>query len=126
MNDPMSHSQELETNEEFTSFQKEEKKEYVDDENIPMSSHSWLWKKKRNAIFPTVGSKSESKTGAWIQTDFPSSSQISEEGLRNNEESKSQSNIISWISLPGSVTDVIEEIQAHPTKNIAMEEETGH
>ncbi|KAG8130647.1 hypothetical protein E2320_017256, partial [Naja naja] len=104
-----------------------------------MSSHSWLWKKKRNAIFPTVESKSESKTGltmnerhffslpgTWIQMDFPSSSQTSEEGLRNNEESKSRSNIISWISLPGSVTDVIEEIQAHPTKNIAMEEETGH
>ncbi|XP_058025937.1 uncharacterized protein LOC131191621 [Ahaetulla prasina] len=96
-----------------------------DDENIPMSSHSWLWKKKRNSIFPTVESKSESKTGAWIQTDFPSSSQVSEEGLRNNVESKSQSNIISWISLPGSVTDVIEEVQAHPTKNIAVEEETG-
>lgn len=35
----------------------------TDDENIPMSSHSWLWKKKRNSIFPTVESKSESKTG---------------------------------------------------------------
>lgn len=63
--------------------------------------------------------------GAWIQTDFPSSSQVSEEGLRNNAESKSQSNIISWISLPGSVTDVKEEVQAHPTKIAAREEEIG-
>ncbi|XP_070592376.1 chromosome partition protein Smc-like isoform X4 [Erythrolamprus reginae] len=97
-----------------------------EDENIPMPSHSWLWKKRRNSIFPTVESKSESKTGAWIQTDFPSSSHTSEDGLRNNVESKSQSNIISWISLPGSVTDVIEEVQAYPIKNIVVEEETGH
>ncbi|XP_039217508.1 uncharacterized protein LOC120316228 [Crotalus tigris] len=97
-----------------------------DGENIPMSSHYWLWKKKRNSIFPAVESKSESKTGAWIQTDFPSSSQVPEKGLTNNVESKSQSNIISCISLPGSVTDNIEEVQAHSSKNTVMDEEIRH
>ncbi|KAK9408207.1 hypothetical protein NXF25_006981 [Crotalus adamanteus] len=64
--------------------------------------------------------------GAWIQTDFPSSSQVPEKGLTNNVKSKSQSNIISCISLPGSVTDDIDEVQAHSSKNTVMDEEIGH
>lgn len=64
--------------------------------------------------------------GAWIQMDFPSSSQVPENSLTNNVESKSQSNIISCISLPGSVTDDIDEVQAHSSKSIVMDKEIGH
>ncbi|XP_062828065.1 uncharacterized protein LOC134296613 [Anolis carolinensis] len=95
------------------------------EENIPMSSRSWLWKKKNNSIFPTA--ESQNTTAAWVQTVFPSCSQDTEESLRGDADPKSQTTIISSIPLPGSITDYLDEMQTHPsskTKSIDVGEET--
>ncbi|XP_077200901.1 uncharacterized protein LOC143841077 [Paroedura picta] len=97
------------------------------EENIPMSSQSWLWKKRRNAVFPAT--ESHSKIEAWVQTVIPSDSQVTEDCLRRNAEPRSQGAMVSSVHLPGSISDYLDEIQVHPShavKSIAIDEETGH
>ncbi|XP_060093453.1 uncharacterized protein LOC132570607 isoform X2 [Heteronotia binoei] len=105
----------------------EEAMYFTPEENIPMSSRSWIWKKRRNAVFPTT--ETQSKTEAWVQTVIPSHSQVIEDSLRSNAEPRSQEMIISSVPLPGSVTDYLDEIQvhhSHAVKSIAVDEETRH
>ncbi|KAJ6669587.1 hypothetical protein lerEdw1_000136, partial [Lerista edwardsae] len=97
------------------------------EENIPMSSWSWLRKKRRNAVFPAA--ESQSKTEAWVQAVVPSSSQVTEESLRSDVEPKSQTTIISSVPLPGSVIDHPDEMQAHSlyvAKSSGSDAEAGH
>ncbi|XP_077792088.1 uncharacterized protein LOC114606889 [Podarcis muralis] len=96
------------------------------EEHIPMSSRSWLSKKKRNSVFPAA--ESQNKTEAWVQTVIPSSSQVTEESSRSDAEPKSQTTISSSIPLPGSIMDYMDELQMHPpcaAKSAAIVEEAG-
>ncbi|XP_042309202.1 uncharacterized protein LOC121923131 [Sceloporus undulatus] len=99
---------------------------FTSEENIPMSSQPWLWKKKSNAIFPS--DESQNKTEAWVQTVLPSSSQDTEETLSGNADPISQTTIISSIPLPGSITDYMDELHIHPScaaESTDVGEETG-
>ncbi|XP_053888199.1 uncharacterized protein LOC128839325 [Malaclemys terrapin pileata] len=96
------------------------------EENIPLASRSWLWKKKRNSVFPEA--ESQNKAEVWVQTVIPSSSQVTEDSLRSDVEPKSQATITSSVPLPGSVTAYLDEMQVHPScaiKSIMIDEETG-
>ncbi|XP_069631813.1 centrosomal protein of 55 kDa-like [Haliaeetus albicilla] len=95
------------------------------EESIPLSSQSWFWKKKKNSVSPAA--KSQSKTEAWVQTVIPSDSQVLEDAVRIDPETKPQTTIHSSIPLPGSMIDYSEEIQEHPSCVIksAMTEDTS-
>ncbi|XP_030422837.1 uncharacterized protein LOC115653557 [Gopherus evgoodei] len=96
------------------------------EENIPLALRSWLWKKKRNSVFPEA--ESQSKAEVWVQTVIPSGSQVAEDSLRSDVEPKSQATITSSVPLPGSVTTYLDEMQVHPScaiKSIMIDEETG-
>ncbi|XP_052634013.1 uncharacterized protein LOC128137271 [Harpia harpyja] len=83
------------------------------EESIPLSSQSWFWKKKKNSVSPAA--KSQSKTEAWVQTVIPSDSQVPEDAVSIDPETKPQTTIHSSIPLPGSIIDYSEEIQEHPS-----------
>nr|XP_025953549.1 uncharacterized protein LOC112981834 isoform X2 [Dromaius novaehollandiae] len=101
----------------------DEEQYFTSEENIPLSSRSWLWK-KRNFISPAA--KSQSKTEAWVQTVIPSVSQVPEDAVRSDAEPKSQTTIHSSVPLPGSVIDYSDEMQEQPScviKSVMTEEE---
>ncbi|XP_074876919.1 uncharacterized protein LOC142027133 [Buteo buteo] len=95
------------------------------EECIPLSSQSWFWKKKKNSVSPAA--KSQSKTEAWVQTVISSDSQVPEDAVRIDPETKPQTTIHSSIPLPGSIFDYSEEILEHPSCVIksAMTEDTS-
>ncbi|CAM4558154.1 unnamed protein product [Lepidochelys olivacea] len=96
------------------------------EENIPLASRSWLWKKKRNSVFPAA--ESQSKAEVWVHTVIPSSSQVTEDSLRSDAERKSQATITSSVPLPGSINAYLDEMQVHPScaiKSIMTDEEIG-
>ncbi|PKK28551.1 hypothetical protein A306_00000186 [Columba livia] len=82
------------------------------EENIPLSSRFWFWKKK-NPVFPVA--KSQSKPEAWVRTAIPSASQVPEDSVRIDPETKRQTTIHSPVPLPGSIIDYSEELQEHPS-----------
>ncbi|XP_019410762.1 PREDICTED: centrosome-associated protein CEP250-like [Crocodylus porosus] len=95
------------------------------EENIPLASRSWVGKKKRNSVFPA--NENQSKTEAWVKRGNPSNSHVTEDSLKNEAEPKSQETITSSVSLPGSVTNYLDEIQGHPSyemKSIMIDEES--
>nr|XP_014436449.1 uncharacterized protein LOC102452715 [Pelodiscus sinensis] len=96
------------------------------EENIPLAPRSWLWKKKRNSVFPAA--ESQSKAEVWVQTVIPSSTQVTEDSLRSDVEPKSQATLTSSVPLPGSVTAYLDEMQVHPSsaiRSITIDEEIG-
>lgn len=52
---------------------------------------------------------------AWVQRVIPSDSQVPEDAVRIDPETKPQTTIHSSIPLPGSIIDYSEEIQEHPS-----------
>ncbi|XP_068783521.1 probable DNA double-strand break repair Rad50 ATPase isoform X2 [Struthio camelus] len=101
----------------------DEEQYFASEENIPLSSRSWLWK-KTNSVSPAA--KSQSKTEAWVQTVIPSIYQVSKDSVKSNADPKLQTSIHSSVPLPGSVIDYSDETQQHPScviQNVMTEEE---
>ncbi|XP_074788810.1 uncharacterized protein LOC141973791 [Athene noctua] len=93
------------------------------EESVHLSSQSWFWKKKKNSVSPAA--KSQSKTEAWLRTVIPPGSQVPEDSVRIDPETKLQATIHSSVALPGTVIDYSEEIQEHPScmiKSVMTEE----
>ncbi|XP_075596494.1 uncharacterized protein LOC142599490 [Balearica regulorum gibbericeps] len=62
---------------------------------------------------------------AWVQTVIPLGSQVPEDSVRIDPETKPQTTIHSSVPLPGSVIDYSEEIQEHPScviKSVMIED----
>ncbi|KAM6226606.1 uncharacterized protein M6G45_016965 isoform 2-T3 [Spheniscus humboldti] len=81
------------------------------EESIPLPSQSWFWKKKKSSVSPAA--RSQSKTEAWVRRVIPSGSQVSEDSVRIDPESKAHTTIHSSVPLPGSVIDYSEVVQEH-------------
>ncbi|XP_029468146.1 uncharacterized protein LOC115096948 [Rhinatrema bivittatum] len=91
------------------------------DENIPLQSRSWFWK-KRNAVSPAA--ENISKLGIWEKTAIPSYSQATANFMRGEVDPNSP--IVSSADLPGSVSD-LDETEAQQScviKSIAIDEES--
>ncbi|XP_061326733.1 synaptonemal complex protein 1-like [Pezoporus flaviventris] len=95
------------------------------EESIPLSLQPWFWKRK-NSVSPAA--KCQSRTEAWKRSVTPSGSQIPEDSVKIDPETKPQTTNQSSVPLPGSIIEgdmYSEKIQDHPScviKSVLIED----